>query len=263
MAKSKRRTEMPKEVIPDTVRICLKNYERHRRDAEVLFANSCYPSAIGSLLYSVEELAKVILLLPYYKQKERVPEDEVRKIFRDHQYRFSEFQKFFHQSLPGNPIGGDMMENFAKMMGETEQDYKEQMIYVDWIYGRIRDPTELGQFMITKEKDGESFVKMKFEITKININTVLHKLKQDQDFLNLLNEPKVDFPTPIKIQEILTQYFGEEKIPTKTEISSSKKITIKLDSKHRLVTEEIKQKIKRHLQARYSNYEIFVKLEEM
>lgn len=257
MVKGSRRTKIPKEILPNIIKTCIKNYQRHRNDSKILFENNSYPSAVTSLLYSVEELAKVLLLLPYYKRKEDVHEDYVRKLFRDHQYRFQEFQKYFHQSLPSNSISTDMTDSFTKMIGSAEQDYKEKMIYVDWIDNRIHDPTYLEQFMITNESDAEHFVKAKFEFTKIDINQVLYKLSQDPDVQTLLNEKDVDLPTNYKLIQIVKEYFGSEKVPIQVEMKG-KQITIKLDSKHRLVTEEIKKTIRNDLQTRYPDYDLII-----
>jgi len=258
MGKGNRRTKIPKEVLPNIIKVCIKNFQRHRKDSEALFANQCIPSAVASLLYSAEELAKVIILLPFYKRKENVSEDEVRKIFRDHEYRFREFSRYFHESLP-SPMGIDFIETMSKGDGKTEQDYKEKMIYVDWKDNHIHDPTYLEQFMITKESDGEKFAKMKFEITQININQVLQKLIQDPDLKSLLNEKDADLPSLFKINQIIKSYFEGEKVPTKTEMTK-KKVTIKLDSKHSLVNDNVKLRIKKHLKTQYPDYEFIVKI---
>lgn len=261
MGKGGRRTKIPKEVLPNLLKTCIKNYQRLRRDSEILFANKSYPSAVEKLLEASEELSKVVILLPFYKRKADVPEEVVRKIFRDHNYRFQELTKYLHQALP-SPMGMDFIENMANMMGNAEQDYKEKMIYVDWIDNKIHDPTYLEQFMITKESDAEEFVKMKYEITKINLNTILQKLSQDPDLQSLLSESDKELPSLFKVNQVLQQYFGEAKVPTKSEIKG-KKLTVRLDSKHGLVTEEVRLLIKKHLEAQYPDYEISVKLEDM
>lgn len=261
MGKGNRRTEIPKEVLPNIIKVCIKNFQRHRKDSEVLFANQCIPSAVASLLYSAEELAKVIILLPFYKRKESVPEDKVKDIFRSHEYRFREFSKYFHESLP-SPMGPDFIETMSKGDGKMEQDYKEKMIYVDWKDNHIHDPTYLEQFMITKESDGESFNKMKYESTKININQVLHKLSQDVDLKSLLEQKDADLPSLFKINEIMKSYFEGEKVPTKAEMTK-KKVTIELDSKHHLVNDDLKLRIRKHLKIQYPDYEFIVKLTEI
>ena len=262
MGKGNRRTEIPKEVLPNIIKICFKNFQRHNKDSKVLFANKCFPSSIASMLYSVEELSKVIILLPFYKNKENVPEEKVREIFRSHEYRFREFSKYLHESLP-SPMGIDFIETMSKMEGKLEQDYKEEMIYVDWIDNHIHDPTYLEKFIITKESDIEGFTKMKFEITQININQVFSKLSQDEDLKSLLNEKNVDIPSPSKIGEIAKSYFKDEKIFIRSEVTGiNKKGKIELDSKHPEVNDNVKIRIRKHLKTQYPDYDFVVKLVE-
>jgi AbiV family abortive infection protein len=98
MGKKGEWTIIPKEIIPSIIKACWKNYQRLRKDAEILFEAKSYQSAIERSLLSIEELAKVIVLLWYYK-KQDVPVEIVKKLFTNHNYHFKEFIKYLFSGL--------------------------------------------------------------------------------------------------------------------------------------------------------------------
>lgn len=262
MSKGSRRTKIPKEMVSMIIKTSWKNYLRLRNDAEALFNINSNMSAVQKLLESVEELTKIIVLLPYYKQQIDVPEDVVKELFRSHQYRFKEFNKYFHTNLPSNPTPPDILDKFSEWMGNYEQDYKEKMTYVDWIDDKIHDPTYIESFAITDERDIESNIMLKFQTTSITINTVIQNLQTDSDFTKALQEKNIDIPSLLKINRMIREILKNDHVPTKCEMKG-KDITISLDSKHELVNENNRRIVRDTIKARYPDYNIIVRMEDM
>jgi AbiV family abortive infection protein len=187
--KGKRRTSIPHKTLSSLIKAMFRNSQRFRKDAEILLKSESYESSIVRLFESMEELTKLIILLPYYKKQEDVPKDEVDKLFQGHKYRLQEFARYFHDSFFGKSKDNEReyMEWFFRYAGRYDQDVKEKLIYVDWVDGKIHDPLDFGEIAVKGKDFVNNANKIFFENKSYEIDAVVSSLNKDPDFQKIMN----------------------------------------------------------------------------
>ena len=95
-----KRPKIPKEDLPEGIRLCFENCQRIFNDVKLMAENERYNTAISQIILASEELAKAILLFQHYRNDQGVSKNKADDYFSKHRIRLEEFQEAFHESLP-------------------------------------------------------------------------------------------------------------------------------------------------------------------
>jgi AbiV family abortive infection protein len=256
------------ERIPEGIQICVKNSDRHFADSRILFSTHSYQSATTSALLAAEECVKVMVLLKHYKQKSgtALSEEEFKKYFRSggsvHDIRLSEFYRLFHESIAGT-LGQKFRwpAHMAKFWGRFMQEYKNRMIYADWLDDRWHNPLHDEEDAIDSEQDIEQFVRLRYIFLAHDLQQVYDYLSKDADYNRAMAEPVPETLNNFRVIQLVNEKIP--KIPIRTQVKrDAKKITVHIGDKEAVMTEHARKEIRNLLSQKYPDYEVIVRLSD-
>lgn len=237
---------IPPEEIPEGLQLCIKNCKRLWSDAETLYENESYSSAILLLILAKEEFAKALLLLNH--ENDGVDAKTVKIYFGDHLIRLEEFIEFFEKSL-GSKMNMKSMASFDIMN-------REKYTYVDWTqigwsYPEYKPPKHW------ELKNENSFDKSRVESLMSDLKQVFWSLEQNESYQKIIEKKPVDRPTGENLLDIVQKCTLIEKPRLKTEIKMSK-IMLELEIHDTSKKEEFEIKIKSTILKRFPKYTLNV-----
>lgn len=246
---------IPIKEIPEGIISCLRNSDRHHKDAEILNEKKRYQSAITSIMLSCEELVKAKLLMNHFKDKKPVSEIEIKKYFREHAFRLEEFEKYFHDTILDYPEWAKNVNG----VGKRQQDFKEKMTYTDWLGYNWHDPSYYHDLpALSDESEIETRLKNIYFVTRENFVRVWNALIKDPLMNDIKRFPKFDKPTKLKIIKIASDYLDPHTILVCVRVIDSK-IQINVDP-NLGDPNKIKQELKAKLRKRFPDATIEIRI---
>ena len=246
---------IPVSDLPEGIILCLKNSDRHYQDSQILNEKKHYPSAISNLMLACEELVKAKLLMMHFKDKKPVTKNEIKRYFREHEFRLDEFEKYFDDTVPNYP---EWAKNI-KGRGKRQQDFKEKMTYVDWNGYRWLDPLHHDDLQaISDESEIETRLKNIYFVTRESFAQVWNALLHDPLIEEIKLFPKSDKPTKLKVIQLAKDILNPFTIHVSIRVTDSK-IQINVDPNYNN-PKEVKQELKKRLRERFPKSNIEIKI---
>jgi len=165
--------KIPFQELPQGITLCIKNAQRHQKDAEILASAQRFSSSIVSLILSIEEFGKALWLTEHFVNYKSVNHlHKWNSPFFSHRKKMDNFFEFL-DNVPNytRKSGTNRFVNLSKTIGD-DQEYKLRMLYVDYITTvndryfdseNWKDPTFIWQLAFVGETDENIALK-----TKIN-----------------------------------------------------------------------------------------------
>lgn len=121
---------IPIEDLRDGIQLCKRNVDRLLEDASILYQSGSYGHAQALAILAMEEYAKKIVLIAE-KTHPRKFDDQIRRSFRDHDFKLKLALDTLMKEFPDAPSGEDVASKLTDMARRLSS-LKQVSLYVDY-----------------------------------------------------------------------------------------------------------------------------------